>query len=1282
MHISVTCPRCDSRYQVEPNLRGMNMRCPNPLCRTIFEVRVDGEEVPAARQPPPAAPRDTGPPKQLSGSVGEIVPMIQAEAVPVAMPVPEQVPSPAAPVPVVSVAPIRVEPGAVSPPPVWDKTAPPVRRPVITEEQRGPASETDEKTAAPTVREKSARPPRLPAVVAKQPSVTPPAAPAQPSSWEQGPPPVRRSLVAESLAAPSLLAEAPEDSDFLSAEPENIEEPATEETHQSIPGTWEAPPVRLTGLGIENAAAASAAGTVLAEAPASAVSRRSRRRARWLVVGLLLLLAGGLGSGFYIAHGTRAGNEAERFKKAEDLFDKHSFAEAAAELQSLHRDFPESMNVKHYLFLKELASIRDAVDSSSNPVQAWASVRDFLNTSRGDPLLKTFAGDIWDTLFKLARQLLDESDQRKDRRVLALAREALAQASRLEAPRGIDPIRRLREAEAAVTNLEQQIAAIDRRRGFLDKLKGLAQMPSADAVRQVRALLRDEGFGGDAEFLQLVRELITNHRAGVTYTPVSTVPEQKPAPADQEPSLIVMPLLLKFPGPAPMVRGTLFALVRGVLHALDAQTGELRWARRVGVDTVLLPLRLPVGPAAPAVAILTSSDQKTVWAVAETSGKTIWEHRMDGPCLGQAVLVGSGSGFSGNRLLIPGYSGRVDELELSDGRLLGSYQLGQPLTVSGVHHPGTSFVYFPADSYCVYVLDVARHACAGVLYSGHPPGSLRSAPVIVAEPGAGPEGKGLLVLPQEAENDDAVKLRTFALPITHPDQAVAAPELKIPGWSWFPPYQDGERLALATDAGMFALFGIGQKGNRDPLFFPLLKNEVSLDSTRRTRFGRAQIVHADAENFWVLAHGRLQRLELTFTRQAGPKVIYRWPEPPLLGSPLHEAQVLKDESGRALLFLVTRLGGGQTCLANLVDAETGRLVWQRQVGIGGHGLPLQVGDDIIVDDRSGVLRFDAAGSQGQAWRTAGELLAPFSLQQPARRFAFADQKKKSAFVLHFAGTALKVIHYQSGTEKKTTVTEHTLPRPLAGTPCLGPDYLILPLDHGVLERVPLAGGPAVHGPDWRAPGAEEGALGHVVTLPDSGEFIYTDGSRGLKLIHWADPKLVEPKAKKELTRRIIGAPVVIPAAAAGKKLRVCVADADDTLILLDAENLGEIRTWRMPGKISAGPFVRGSAIGCVVAGNRLVWIDPDKEQPLWEYTFETDIVGEPPLVKDMVVVASLAGHIISLDPTTGRPLGPGYTLRANVAPASTPLPFAADRLFVPLTDGTIMLLAQKRLLAP
>ena len=55
MSLSVTCPRCESKYQLDAGMRGKRMRCPNPICRAVFEVRDDADapapSVPVVEEP-------------------------------------------------------------------------------------------------------------------------------------------------------------------------------------------------------------------------------------------------------------------------------------------------------------------------------------------------------------------------------------------------------------------------------------------------------------------------------------------------------------------------------------------------------------------------------------------------------------------------------------------------------------------------------------------------------------------------------------------------------------------------------------------------------------------------------------------------------------------------------------------------------------------------------------------------------------------------------------------------------------------------------------------------------------------------------------------------------------------------------------------------------------------------------------------------------------------------------------------------------------------------------
>src|SRR5205807_3089104 len=110
--------------------------------------------------------------------------------------------------------------------------------------------------------------------------------------------------------------------------------------------------------------------------------------------------------------------------------------------------------------------------------------------------------------------------------------------------------------------------------------------------------------------------------------------------------------------------------------------------------------------------------------------------------------------------------------------------------------------------------------------------------------------------------------------------------------------------------------------------------------------------------------------------------------------------------------------------------------------------------------------------------------------------------------------------------------------------------------------------------------------------------------------------------------------------------------------------------------VTAGPFAHQGGAGVVIGRRRLVWLDPAREQPAWALTFPADIVGEPRLLDGVLIVADESGQIQAIDPASGQPVGLRYTLEAAVAPAMAPLPHGPDQLFVPLTDGTALLLSR------
>jgi len=195
-----------------------------------------------------------------------------------------------------------------------------------------------------------------------------------------------------------------------------------------------------------------------------------------------------------------------------------------------------------------------------------------------------------------------------------------------------------------------------------------------------------------------------------------------------------------------------------------------------------------------------------------------------------------------------------------------------------------------------------------------------------------------------------------------------------------PPWRQADRLAIATQAGYLSLLGIRQKDTTDPLLFPLFKQDLALGEGENIP---CQVVHADAENYWTLTRGQLQLVQATLDPMLGPRLVKRGTSIPL-GTLLHAVQTHKDADGRTTLFLTTQADEHPTCLCSAVDAEDGKIVWQRQLGVLPRQAPREIAGQIILPDAQGLMLFDPSKPSAKAsepWRRAGALARPTAVDR-------------------------------------------------------------------------------------------------------------------------------------------------------------------------------------------------------------------------------------------------------------------------------------------------------------
>ncbi len=1300
MHITASCPFCRSAYQVQETLRGQLVRCPNAACRKVFSVPLappESPDTPAASTPPRPSPPPGG--SQCSGSVGELIPILPAEQAD-----PPQGNS-ALSKHVAEILPAA--PGQEEQPSErnWWQTAQPSTPP-----SPGPPTDAVWWREAPPVRKPQA-------LLKTDGPLVPPPSPVPPTKRLRRPacPP------AETQTMP---ARSPAETQPMSALPP--EKPG--QPRPLPPGMWEPPPVRRAPEDVEQTVQSVEEEThPQAELDEEPQPRLSKRRAWFIITSLFVLIFVVFGIAGSWAWQKLHLNEEALAAKAQDDYKQGSFGSAESAFRQLLQRFPSSAHAEEYRFLADWCAVCSAVsDPDAELLTAVTQLDHFVKAHKKDPLMVQYSRDAGLRLLHLAKALAARYANPTDNSPLAVA-ERIEQLRHTMKALYAESLTKeeFGQINADLGQVRRAVELASKRRNVLSQLHKRDKELPMEAIKRARSLLAQmerelPGISEDSEAKAALAQLEETHLASVVYYPATDAPVPPPPFAgDDAEVLLFAPLLPSAaPGPAPPNDPIVPVLVRGVLYALKQSNGELKWATRVGIDTTVLPLRVPASAFSPELLLVLSTDTQTLSAL-NVEGQPVWEYPIGHPVLGRPILIE-------HRAYLADYNGWIHEIELSGGQLLGRWFLGQPLTCGGAREGDTSRIYFPADDSCIYVLDVAPHArrCVTILYDGHPSGALRSEPVII--PPEGDAAPGYLILTQ-ASGLDAMQLRVFELPLQdrHAPPLELKPPARFSGWTWFEPKQDGEKLAVLSDAGILGLFGIRQLGNRDPALFPLLQpGGLDLSSflsssevpARKRKLaherGRAQVVHMQGDDLWVLAHGQLQQLQLDIDWQKGPQARPRWKTPLPLGSPLHEPQRLEGPNGRSTFVLVTQALKQQTCLATAVE-EQGHIVWQRQLGLVCQGQPLALTPPgggppllLVLDQGGGLFVLDPL----QPYKPRFLRNAPALMENPfvpPQLLPAADGRSAYEIAFPDTGQELLVRHIDwVGNERELRVQESKVKLPAradrtplmpAGPPAVTSSQLLIPMSDGRIRGLPLSElwieeTPRLEiGPPWRE--MRTPVVAPCTVLPLGGDrFLTTNGNRRLSVFEWPPekdkdwqplPKEGQGEPLKPLEYLIAAPPVLLPASEK-QPPRIVVADSSGLLRLFTVAQNGMLQpgaAWPFKGNLSAGPFVQavpegGWRIGCVLDRRRLLWIDPDKPQPLWTYSTDGPaILGPPQRIEDMLVLALQSGRYVGIDPNTGQQKGPGYTLRTSAMPAATPMPFGPNRMFAPLSDGTALLLS-------
>ncbi len=1052
------------------------------------------------------------------------------------------------------------------------------------------------------------------------------------------------------------------------------------------------------------------------------VRRRKRRRNLAPVILLagcvLTVVVAGAGGLYYLRYLQLA--EERLAAQADEEYKKANYAEARKLFEKLAADYPDKENAERYRFFADLSTLQAAgrsVTNRENPRPAIAALKDFAGARKDSFFAKPdqFGIDVYETGRKVGEDAAGyaadrvsgyEADRSKPDE-LKLAEEmitagralpALAEPFKPKDAAGFD------KSLAEFDKAEAGIARARSRLRILDRVRQTLATPTDQAVVDAKADLAANGLADDAEGRELVNRAEADFLRRVRYD-VDPAAPAPPAAAGPGSLLFVAPV-----GAGKTVpRGALedppaafLAVARGVLYALDEEGGDLLWAARVGADVFDLPTVTTIdtadGPTDLAVVLANVAGQPEATAYAVRTGQPKWRQPLPAPAAGPAAVLGG-------RAFVPvrDAAGTVVVIDLATGARVGRITLGQAAGPV-VARPGTTELYVAADARRVYVFDTAaggddggrKPRCVRVMTTGHPPGSIRTTPVLLGPPGDAPAPRHLLFC--QADGPASMSLRVFSVVNTPASAADAPPvtdpvppavELTVPGWVWFPPASDGERLAAVTDAGQFRLFGVNLPGNRDPALFALPAPTLPAPPDGAPVPGLA--VPAEDGAFWVLAGGTLQKYRLKLHPVRGLELVADGKAEPV-GAPTQPAQL---NPRRDTACFVVRSGNSSGCRAVAVRLRDGEPRWRRQLGLVPGGPAVRTADGVLlVDEDGGAVHVPAAAVGARvadpAWVVTsgpGAATGPTAVASGPEGLAFAltptaGEKGPQWVIRRFVNGAVQ--------------SSATLPAPgpLGGQPVVLNGALLIPAADGSVYRFTPGDGAGrsealARGPTWLTDRRGADPVCHLVPL-DGDRFAASDGGR--VLTRWAWPAgggWAPGEARWELRDRVAAAPLYLPGGG-GRPARLLAAEATGGVWLFPAERGGDpVRRW-LPGRtvslpggrvggfgLAADPAGR-TAVCYAVEGKAderttarwLVGLDPDRDDAAWVVEVGEPAVGVPVSLPDgRWLVTDRAGVVTARAADTGRPTAEAAVGLPGAVPAAAGIPAGAGVL-VPLSDGS------------
>lgn len=458
--------------------------------------------------------------------------------------------------------------------------------------------------------------------------------------------------------------------------------------------------------------------------PLAMPSFRKPRRVGWdsplMLVGgggLLVLVLGALFLWWRI--GRDQGDEA--FASAEDAYNQAAYPLAIERFSAFLAAHPRHTSAGTAIVHRGMAQIRIETESAADWSRALATSRQVLAEIAPHEEFATVRADVGVLVPEIAGNLAKQALERNDPRLLETAREARALVDKYAAGNE-QAVVRLTEVDSLLATADRRLAQELRIAETVAAMRKALTEGDLNAAFAARGRLLEEYV--DAAQAPRVVEATAEIGAAAAKA-VKFVAAATPAETTEPDSPVVRrDTLLHYRQPSTSTAAAdgeiCLASARGVIFALEATTGKLRWRRDVGIDSRFVPQK--VASSAGTVVVMDDVVRHELVAVDVATGRL--RYRAAIPSDDDAWLA-----VAADRLLLTTGDGRLTIIDAADGRTTGVVRFPEPLVGESVADSRDKVRYQLSRSGRLYVLDARTLACLEAVGLGYEAGQVALPPI-------------------------------------------------------------------------------------------------------------------------------------------------------------------------------------------------------------------------------------------------------------------------------------------------------------------------------------------------------------------------------------------------------------------------------------------------------------------------------------------------------------------------------------------------------------------------